>query len=251
MYDPSIGRFTSVDPTGFAAGDANLYRAEGDNPTNRVDPSGLAAYPEEPIGGLYQAQLQLRGFPNKDAEDDVRRGVSISLERIRAALETLADEENALKACNNNFEGGKLEIKILFEKFESVFGVEEFGIDWYKKTMRAILKWAEDPKHQLVIIYDPSTTTGAGGYTYWIQRFNVNNLYFYITADSLPKDYKCQANGEVPSELVSIITHEIGRLWNIMGTDKTDGTDSLNSIDRWDHLIEFLNDQWPALRKIY
>ena len=41
MYDPSIGRFTSVDPTGFAAGDANLYRLEGNNPTNETDPTGL------------------------------------------------------------------------------------------------------------------------------------------------------------------------------------------------------------------
>ncbi len=40
-YDPAIGRFTSQDPTGFAAGDTNLYRYVGNTPTNVTDPSGL------------------------------------------------------------------------------------------------------------------------------------------------------------------------------------------------------------------
>jgi hypothetical protein len=58
MYDPSIGRFTSVDPTGFAAGDANLYRLEGNNPTNEVDPTGLAGIP---ISDEFKAKLDIQG----------------------------------------------------------------------------------------------------------------------------------------------------------------------------------------------
>src|ERR1700694_2868773 len=41
MYDPIIGRWLEEDPTGFDAGDMDLYRLEGNNPTNEVDPSGL------------------------------------------------------------------------------------------------------------------------------------------------------------------------------------------------------------------
>ena len=41
MYDPSVGRFLSEDPIGFAGGDANLYRYVGNSPTNFTDPSGL------------------------------------------------------------------------------------------------------------------------------------------------------------------------------------------------------------------
>jgi RHS repeat-associated protein len=41
-YGPAIGRFWSEDPTGFAAGDANLYRYVANNPTNATDPSGEA-----------------------------------------------------------------------------------------------------------------------------------------------------------------------------------------------------------------
>jgi len=40
-YDARTGTFTTQDPKGFAAGDANLYRYVGNSPTNDVDPSGL------------------------------------------------------------------------------------------------------------------------------------------------------------------------------------------------------------------
>ena len=40
-YSPTQGRFTSEDPLGLRAGDANFYRYVGNQPTGRVDPSGL------------------------------------------------------------------------------------------------------------------------------------------------------------------------------------------------------------------
>jgi RHS repeat-associated protein len=42
-YDPTTGRFLTQDPTGFAAGDSNLYRYVNNDPTNETDPSGLEA----------------------------------------------------------------------------------------------------------------------------------------------------------------------------------------------------------------
>src|SRR3984957_3461463 len=45
LYDPRNGRWISRDPIGFAGGDVNLYRYVGNNPVNRVDPSGLAPPP--------------------------------------------------------------------------------------------------------------------------------------------------------------------------------------------------------------
>lgn len=41
-YDPTTGRWTSQDPSSFAAGDANLYRYVQNNPTDVTDPSGRA-----------------------------------------------------------------------------------------------------------------------------------------------------------------------------------------------------------------
>jgi RHS repeat-associated protein len=42
-YDPANGRFISVDPMGFGAGDTNLYRYVGNSSTNATDPSGMIA----------------------------------------------------------------------------------------------------------------------------------------------------------------------------------------------------------------
>jgi len=39
---PALDRWVEVDPSGFAAGDVNCYRDEGNSPTNETDPAGLA-----------------------------------------------------------------------------------------------------------------------------------------------------------------------------------------------------------------
>ncbi len=41
-YDPTTHQFTTPDPTGLGAGDPNLYRYVGNDPTDMVDPSGMA-----------------------------------------------------------------------------------------------------------------------------------------------------------------------------------------------------------------
>ncbi|GIW83750.1 MAG: hypothetical protein KatS3mg106_263 [Gemmataceae bacterium] len=40
-YSPTLGRWTSLDPLSYAAGDVNLYRSHGNDPINSLDPSGL------------------------------------------------------------------------------------------------------------------------------------------------------------------------------------------------------------------
>ncbi len=40
FYHPGLGRFLQPDPTGFAAGDLNLFRYCGGDPVNNVDPTG-------------------------------------------------------------------------------------------------------------------------------------------------------------------------------------------------------------------
>src|SRR5262245_17478170 len=41
MLNPSVGRWMQEDPIRTEAGDTNLYRDVGNNPTNLTDPSGL------------------------------------------------------------------------------------------------------------------------------------------------------------------------------------------------------------------
>jgi RHS repeat-associated protein len=48
-YGPVMGRFTREDPTGLGAGDPDLYRYVGNEPTDSIDPSGLQAASPRPI----------------------------------------------------------------------------------------------------------------------------------------------------------------------------------------------------------
>jgi RHS repeat-associated protein len=41
MYHPGLGRFLQTDPSGFDAGDMNLFRYCADDPVDRSDPTGL------------------------------------------------------------------------------------------------------------------------------------------------------------------------------------------------------------------
>jgi uncharacterized protein RhaS with RHS repeats len=50
-YDPLTGRFTAMDPLGYAAGDPDLYGYCLDDPVNFVDPAGLFRFGKRPLGG--------------------------------------------------------------------------------------------------------------------------------------------------------------------------------------------------------
>ena len=52
-YDASIGRWISMDPIGFAAGDVNLYRYVGNGATVGVDPQGLLDWERCKCGGKH------------------------------------------------------------------------------------------------------------------------------------------------------------------------------------------------------
>ncbi len=41
MFSPNLGRWMTMDPIGYEAGDENLYRYVGNDPVNGLDPSGL------------------------------------------------------------------------------------------------------------------------------------------------------------------------------------------------------------------
>ena len=60
MYDPTIGRWLSPDPTGFTAGDTNDYRYVGNSTTDVTDPTGLAS--SKSTRGLYDSELKFMYF---------------------------------------------------------------------------------------------------------------------------------------------------------------------------------------------
>jgi RHS repeat-associated protein len=67
-YDPNVGRFISVDPMGFGAGDTNLYRYVGNSSTNATDPSGEISWSDAQnyaYGGLENTDKFVAGFADK------------------------------------------------------------------------------------------------------------------------------------------------------------------------------------------
>ena len=61
--DPTTGRWTTQDPLGFAAGDANLYRYVGNMATMATDPSGNIWYP-----GKYTIQYVREYYRGRDLD---------------------------------------------------------------------------------------------------------------------------------------------------------------------------------------
>jgi RHS repeat-associated protein len=59
-YDPGRRDWITQDPSGFAAGDANLYRYVGNSPTNATDPSGLDSI--KVPGGTLEEKAKGRTF---------------------------------------------------------------------------------------------------------------------------------------------------------------------------------------------
>jgi RHS repeat-associated protein len=62
VYDPAAGRWWAEDPLGLAAGDVNLYRYVGNQPTTRTDPSGMQ-YSSGGSSGSSNANGGMMGRP--------------------------------------------------------------------------------------------------------------------------------------------------------------------------------------------
>ena len=87
-YLPSLGRWTSLDPLSYAAGDANLYRYLGNGPVNAVDPNGL----QEPGERAFRAGLTLAGLLHR--HDDIEKAYYHYLENMIKAFRTAAAKNN-------------------------------------------------------------------------------------------------------------------------------------------------------------
>ncbi|HJW94096.1 MAG TPA: RHS repeat-associated core domain-containing protein, partial [Thermoanaerobaculia bacterium] len=73
-YDPSLGRFLTRDPIGFAGGQANVYDYATNDPVNFIDPSGLM--PGDKAGADAQQQyVETLTDPNASIAAKVLAGI--------------------------------------------------------------------------------------------------------------------------------------------------------------------------------
>jgi RHS repeat-associated protein len=77
FYDAALGRFLTQDPSGFTAGDVNLYRYVGNDPVTKTDPSGLCPATDDGEEQLIPADGQLDGPVNGQVIVDQNGNVSI------------------------------------------------------------------------------------------------------------------------------------------------------------------------------
>lgn len=92
-YDPTIGRWTSKDPIGFAGGDTNFYGYVANDPINFIDPMGLWRWP----GDIY---------------DDAKRGAEQS--RLPGPHNGLQDGyRHCLASCMMTQENGNFLSQLL------------------------------------------------------------------------------------------------------------------------------------------
>jgi RHS repeat-associated protein len=96
LYNPDTGRFLQSDPTGFDAGDMNLFRYCSDDPVDRSDPTGL----ENATASGWNHLMWLQGGSQVSSElfDQIRQDTArIVLELIPAGDRHISQKDVFLK----------------------------------------------------------------------------------------------------------------------------------------------------------
>jgi len=133
FYDPAVGRFVSEDPIGFDAGDANLYRYVGNEPTSSTDPSGLVKLPPGVrevvnVGDVYEMVLK-NGKRLK-----LRNGRFIDSCVTINMLDELTDvSKDTIKHLKHLEDTSGVALSIRY----NAFGMPDFS-GWFKKSVEIV-----------------------------------------------------------------------------------------------------------------
>ena len=156
FYHPSLGRFLQTDPTGFDAGDMNLFRYCGDDPVDRTDPTGLYARGT----GWSDKDWALFSNSQPGAADAAEKALAITERALANGGKVM---EDAQKAFEKAFGSGSAKRENLVEIARKLQGMAEAlrdngakgyyanaVTDAYMKSVKqpgmAGLAWSNDPK---------------------------------------------------------------------------------------------------------
>ena len=117
-YDPNVGRWLSEDPSGFTARDTNTYRYVGNEPTARIDPSGLDSITSISPGARAEHEIVIIiGHHVTDAEAAKYpnlRQVTKQLYRIKAATGDPLPQDAFIAVISCNGPSAKYYVDTLF-----------------------------------------------------------------------------------------------------------------------------------------
>ncbi len=96
-YDPVTGRFTSQDPTGFGAGDGDLYRYVSNDPLSYTDPTGNQQVPVPPLDGKnHVTRLQAFNYNDFMAQYEALQTKWAAANRPLAKMQSVAKYNQAV-----------------------------------------------------------------------------------------------------------------------------------------------------------
>jgi uncharacterized protein RhaS with RHS repeats len=144
MYDPTVGRWMEEDPEGFDAGDSNLMRYVGNDPTNATDPTGLE---HEPNLDLLFGVRRPVGATRVDGDKQQPCGMKDSTFRFGRGEGTVSVYTNATvikqnRAMETDF------IQLEFKATVPVTGMHWLQFGWFQEYD---LLGHEDPPHEMTI----------------------------------------------------------------------------------------------------
>jgi hypothetical protein len=248
MFSPTLGRFVQPDPIGFDAGDVDLYRAEGNRPTNEVDPSGC----DYPPGGwttedrrwLYEQErkrvttvITLGGGSISATVWNNHGGVT---EPERAKVPDIVKEAISRITTANHLLVYHWDciMKILAEKKDKV------QIGWVYRALR-------DNKEYYMKRFQRASDRilNGGEITFYITdqtETNAKNARSYPTLGyvSLRKGFFEELRTD-QSVAIRTMAHELGAMFGgqgNLGVDKgSDDPIKVGDVRLWDLIIEYLN----------
>jgi hypothetical protein len=256
MYDPVNGRFLQQDPTGFDAGDLNLYRYVRNNPVNQSDPSGLhpgdrqppPGVPASPAGDTQDQEVQNHVSRRAGQPHGWRYVVEIHFE---SPASTNADED-LRKQVLNSIASAAVRIDRALYALENYWPqIQNFAVA--QDDIPFLLEANNRQRYitQLRSVFDVLTRRGNIDFCINSTQVDGSNAAYVRTLFSLnvgttiylnPNFFQHEGGVRVPDEVRSMtITHEFGRRFPRISA----GT----AISNWDDVVRVLSDNFAELER--